>query len=335
MLTIKGMRRGSDLTDNRMTWMDAVRGTCIFLVLVLHAMVAGEQFAAEAPEWFKAANQFFGPYRMPTLMLLSGMLLGRSLQKPMKQYMIGKFSQIYWPFLLWSFLVLLASGQFTIINILKTPISAPTVLWYLWFLTAYYVIAFGLHLRDIPIWPIMIASLLASLILPDFLRMNRFAFLFSFFLAGHLVVLRGLNMQNKEWLAFICLFLFIIGGYLSASGFDIKYKGQYFWAPLSLFLLILWFSSYYSSPVTLKIVEWIGRNSLVFYVSHFPVQLAVTRTLAYFGVMNFWPIFVSALLASLVVGIALQFGRERSPIIASLFDFYAFQRRLSRASVKR
>ncbi|NJS14115.1 MAG: acyltransferase [Sphingopyxis sp.] len=323
------------MAEGRKTWMDAVRGTCIFLVLLLHATVAVDHFAVRAPDWLMAFNRLFGPYRMPTLIFLSGMLLGRSLRKPLLPYAEGKLAQIYWPFLVWSIVILLAESRFTLEFILKTPISAPTMLWYLWFLTAYYFIMFVLDRLKIPLIPVVIASLLASTVLPDFLRMDRFAFLFAFFLIGHIVASRQYALLGNCWLGMAGLLAAVAGALINASGTIIQYQATYAWAPLGMLLFITWFGQFYRSSAAFAYGEWVGRNSLVFYVIHFPVQVVVTRGLRSFGVQEFWAIFPAAFFGSLIAGVVLQLLRERFALVAGLFDFGAlarFVRRLRTAT---
>src|SRR5699024_2842661 len=89
----------SDVTH--MDRMDAVRGTAILLLLVWHASAVPTMYDVAMPEAVRSANAFFLPFRMPTLMLLSGMLLARSLRKPLPRYLAGKFSMVLWPYVAW------------------------------------------------------------------------------------------------------------------------------------------------------------------------------------------------------------------------------------------
>ncbi|WP_258933847.1 acyltransferase [Nesterenkonia pannonica] len=61
-------------TDTRMRWMDMLRGLAVLLVVVLHAADIPMSNDSGSREW-SHINRYFEPFRMPLLMLLSGMLL--------------------------------------------------------------------------------------------------------------------------------------------------------------------------------------------------------------------------------------------------------------------
>ena len=74
----------------RMQWMDLLRGLAVLLVVVLHAASHG---GAEVEGW-TLVNRHLTPFRMPLLMFLSGMLLHRSLAKPLPVYLWGKVAAL-------------------------------------------------------------------------------------------------------------------------------------------------------------------------------------------------------------------------------------------------
>ena len=54
-------------------------GAAILLLLIWHASAIPVLLGLPMPDAIRLANAFFLPYRMPTLMFLSGMLLARTL----------------------------------------------------------------------------------------------------------------------------------------------------------------------------------------------------------------------------------------------------------------
>lgn len=128
--------------STRLTWMDDVRGTAILLLLLWHASAVPVLFGTEMPEVVRSANAFFMPYRMPTLMLLSGMLLARSLRKPLPTYYAGKIAMVLWPYLVW---VIIAKATFLDIEGMPwwhwRAWYATTYLWFLFFIGVYYAAA--------------------------------------------------------------------------------------------------------------------------------------------------------------------------------------------------
>jgi fucose 4-O-acetylase-like acetyltransferase len=301
--------------------MDFVRGTCIILVILLHAMAAvNQQWGVEAPAQIDNFNLAFAPFRMPTLMFLSGMLLVKSLNKDVPAYIYGKLSLIFWPFIFWSLVVLAAEQRFTIEYLLKLPISAPTVLWYLWFICAYYMLALALHRLKISFALVAISALVASIFLPDFLRISRFAYLFFFFLMGAWVHAVPDTVLRNRWVTGLGAMAAIAGAALSIAGVRLNYAAEYSWAPIGMIAVVLGFARYYSSNFLSPVVEFIGRNSIVFYCVHFPVQWTVVRLLPDTVMGHYVPAYLLAVAAALVVATSVQLLRARFKMVAATFD---------------
>lgn len=319
------------MSEPRQRWMDFVRGICIILVILVHATVptrewAGLQFSGA----FTTFNQFMDPFRMPMLMFLSGMLLVRSLGKSNRAYIIGKFHLIFWPFLLWSLVIYAAEDRLTWEFILKTPISAPSVLWYLWFLCAFYLIALVLIRLSVPLIPVIVLSSVGAAFLPSLLRMDRFAALFAFFLLGHYAATRLSAVRFNGTVALLGLAAAIVGGGISAASGSIKYNPVYIWVPLGLIVFILWGAKRYETTALATPIEWIGRNSIVFYVTHFPLMVFVARVTPSAGEWNGTAFYLFLVTCALTVGAVIQLLRERYRPFAALFDF-----RMLRASADR
>lgn len=68
------------------------------------------------------------------------------------------------------------------------------------------------------------------------------------------------------------------------------------------------------------VLGFVGRNSLVFYVSHLIVIIAVTDTATWLGVRSASVLFVLALIVPFVVGTGLVRGR-RHPFVDALFTW--------------
>lgn len=65
-------------------------------------------------------------------------------------------------------------------------------------------------------------------------------------------------------------------------------------------------------------MEAVGRESIVYYLSHYPVMVLVGAGLTSAGISNPWVHIMAALASALVVGWLLVRGR-RSPVVAILF----------------
>lgn len=311
------------MVSQRMQWMDFVRGICILLVIFVHASgvtedVGGLSFSPA----FVTFNMFMDPFRIPLLMFLSGMLLHKSLGKTTGDYIRGKFHLIFWPFLLWSIVTYAAENRLTLEYILKTPISAPSVLWYLWFLCAFYILALFLVRARVPLIPVIVVCVLASGVLPSVLRIDRFAALFAFFLLGHVVTTRSLGPQVTTPLALVGFAAAVAGGIISVTMGSIKYDPLFVWVPLGLITFVLWAASFYRSYGLTAAFEWIGRNSIVFYAIHFPALMVSARLASRGEVVWNGNVFYILLFAWVVaLGCVVQVLRSRSTAVAGLFDF--------------
>lgn len=306
-----------------MVWMDAIRGVCILLVVILHATVIVEQHGIASPTWIWVFNDFFDPYRMTTLMFLSGMLLHKSVKKPPLPYLWGKFAGIYWPFLIWSTVTLATTDLWTWTRFFQMPISSPTFLWYLWFLAAYYVLALIIHRLRLPILPIIAVCLVGAELAPSLLRMDRFCALFVFFMAGHLVSthLEWVQRSATTPVALVGLGLALLGAWLSVSGVSVKYVSWMVWAAAGMLTFLMWAVQFYQPHKLWSPVQWVGRNSLVFYVTHMSVMYLCADLLGWVGVTSFTLTLVLIVSVGLLVATLLTVGRARLPVIAALFDF--------------
>lgn len=299
----------------RITWMDAVRGTAILLLLIWHASAVPELYGREMPEAIRTINAFFTPFRMPTLMLLSGMLLSKSLSKPLPTYFAGKFSMILWPYVIW-----VVIAKLTFLEVVGLPWwhwrawYATSYLWFLFFIGVYYLIS--PMLTRMPRWiPVAIAGA-AGLILPQDTTEQRMAYFAVFFFAGdwlaqHPKLLERLTSpRTAAWLIAPVL----ATGVLSIIWTDVMHYAVWS-APLSVagaLLLAAGFSRYTTTGRGAPALQSLGRSSLIYYVSHFPLMALLCMVV---------PKSVPALvLAGMALAVALLAGwtlaalKERVPI---------------------
>lgn len=129
--------------------MDTLRGAAVLGVVVMHAELAvvaatGEELAA-----VHAVNGWLGPVRMPVLVLLSGLLVPRSLAKGLRHHLRGKARHILWPYLVWGLLDVthvqldaLVLGRPLRWELLAQLFYDPhTYLWFLGYLFVFHVVA--------------------------------------------------------------------------------------------------------------------------------------------------------------------------------------------------
>lgn len=260
-------------TDERMQWMDVLRGVAILLVIAWHAPAIPQLLGARLPDWLLAANDFFLPYRMPTLMFVSGLLLPAALRKPPARYYWGKFQFVVWPYLIWSGLHLLQMASDESIFHWRSWI-ATGYLWFIFFIACYYAVA--PLLARLPVWLVPAGALAAALVLPDGLPL-RMAYFAVFFFAGAAVSRSPRTLEligSTRWVALLAGAAALCFGVVSASQ-RMQFDGVT--VPLSMcgiIAAIAW-ARHVEHMRWTRPIRFIGRNSLVFYVAHFPVILAV------------------------------------------------------------
>lgn len=303
------------MTAQRHVWMDAVRGIAIILVILYHGDALMEERGMEPPRGLHLFNEAMSPYRMPLLVYLSGSLLQRSLSKPWKTFAVGKLRNIGWPYVVWSLLTLAATTGLTAQALIGIIVLPPTFLWFLWFLLAFYAIGWVCHQLQVNPLLVSVAALAASAFLPEFARASRFAFLLAFFMLGHAVASRRIDLRlsptARVLVVLVCTGTVIVVSTVTTLGIaDVRYDPMFAFGPLALVILVHLLSSWYVTSHWLVPVEYVGRNSMVFYVTHYPVQSLVIRAVERFEDPPSWVVYTAATGISLVVGFAFCRLRE-------------------------
>jgi len=276
----------------RMEWMDTLRGLAILLMLLWHATAVPRIYGIEVPAALVAANDALLPFRMPTLMFLSGLLLPRSLSKPLVTYLRGKVALIWWPYLLWVVLYLAMSGT-------ETPLWHPKLyiakgyLWYLFFLGVYYAVA--PLLRRVPTGVVCGALLAASFVVDDPLG-HRLLYFAIFFFLGAWVAQHGgdlVGRAGRSRVLVVALTALALGLAVASALVDLRYMSLTVPGSVAGIVVAVLAARRLSAGST-RSLRFVGRNSIVFYVAHFPVMQLLAMWLG--GVGAPWWVALGVLL---------------------------------------
>lgn len=298
----------------RMEWMDTLRGTAILLVVLWHAPAVPALFGADVPDWLLTLDFFFLPFRMPTLMFLSGLLLAPSLRKPLVRYYAGKIAMVVWPYVLWVQLDRLLLGS-------DHPwfhwraYYATSYLWFLFFIGVFYAVA--PLLRRVPTGVVVLLCAAANLVLPPGVE-DRMAYFAVFFFLGHLVGQRPgwLDTMTRGRLVWVWAAGGVAVGALSAVT-GLEYAYQVALAPFSVagiaaaVAVARWVDERGRSPRWLVSV---GQHSIVYYVSHFPVMVGMVFLFEAVGVDHVLLLSAVDAVAAMAVGRLLVLLRPHPPV---------------------
>lgn len=300
----------------RHTWMDLLRGTAIVLVIVWHAPAIPRLLGYEIPAWLLLVNNGLLPFRMPTLMFLSGMLLDRSLAKGAGRYYSGKLRALVWPYLLWSALHLLTFDHRSLAELVE-PMRwfAVGYLWFLFFIMVYYLAA-PLLVR-LPDWLVPVGAAVASWWI-DSPQLSQMAYFAIFFFVGRIASrhVDTLIQLASNRVVVTCGVVIAVGfGTASALAPErLTYQAEF--APFALICVFVGVAG--AKAVLLRwdlaALRSIGRSSIVYYVSHFPIMHAVTSGAIALGIENVVVVALVNAVAALLLGWCLAALKQTPPV---------------------
>lgn len=332
---------------NRITWMDALRGLAITMVVYLHSADSMALKFDDLDPIFTQINGYFSPFRMPALMLLSGLLVAGSMRKGAGRYFKGKLSGILYPYVIWS---LVSYGLFIyrahfngkpVVEFWHSLFFEPMAyLWFIYYIFFYYVIAyFVLRLH----WSVSILGSLALYLVLKDTEFDRFIFHLPFFILGgvlgyHLEAFRHF-IERTSWLAALALaglvtwYVMAYQGLVATGG---AYQPISMVLALAMTLVLLRLVTFKWAVPVLRPFEWFGRNSLVLFLVHFPVTwvapVILTRVVHGDPDMVF-PIYFLGVLAISSLAAVMN---NRSKLVSLLFTANVLvNRRASRRSEER
>ncbi|EFD51133.1 MULTISPECIES: acyltransferase family protein [Micrococcus] len=305
-------------TPSRMTWMDAMRGFAVLLVMFTHTYTMPQGLdAAFSSVAFANVAQVFQSWRMPMLMFLSGVLLPRSVSKPLGTYYRGKAERILWPFLVWMVVLALATGGPGSLLSIEFWRGGAWHLWFLWVLMLCYLI--GPVIRRVPA---LVVAVVLFVLLLEFVSGPRhwvrpLYWGVYFFLGAASARLLPRIRTSPAALGVIAVILMVLTVTATRAGALVVAERQPWsvFAALPGILVVLWLGP---RLPRLPFLEFCGRRSMVLYVAHMPVLIlavAAFRDLAAVRPVDFYVAIASF---TFLVPLALALGYRR---VRWLFEF--------------
>ena len=306
-----------------------MRGSAILAVVFYHAHVQVSVSLDTSLGLITTIDAALRPFRMPVLMILSGLLLPVSLMKSGLRYVQGKTSKIAWPYVFWSSanLVVLAAASsvrsetVSIATFLKIFYAPPTYHWYLAYLFVFYLFALLLHrVAWLQNSSILIALVLASFVEGD---LRKLLYLWAFFAAGDFVARYWTHLEpflTKKTVALLCAVAAVPAVIMSAQGTDLRYDPVWAFSVCASIFALLPVSQFLSNTRFGALLVSVGKQSIVYYVVHYLVITITFHILLRLGMENPFALFFMTASVALIAGAVLVRWRRFS-LVAWLFEW--------------
>lgn len=298
----------------RAGWMDMLRGLAVLLVALFHIQYPVGERVPGTPDELMRFGEAMQPFRMPLLFFLSGLLLPRSLAKPMKEYTAGKLRGLVWPFALWTAIVVVC---FEVLWTDDDPLwlfkDVPAMLmgWqHMWFLSVLIVCyAVAPLTRFLPSWALPIPMAVAStLIVPDGSWAEygqKVLWYGAFFFVGaavssYLHTWQGLHPAlPAAMLAFT-----VVWGYVAAHDGELRTAMGFSTFLISLVgvLGVLWLAP---RVPRIRFLEWAGRGSIVVYLVNLTAITVAFESIDALGITDAWAVVTILCIAGLALPLAM------------------------------
>lgn len=158
--------------------------------------------------------------------------------------------------------------------------------------------------------------LVASIPLDDG-RYKKFLYFGAFFFAGHFARKHwGTFEKLTKWnvAAYFAVGAFGFGILSAFMGIELAFRGEFAVFSLMGIIVAIAITKKSVGATWTAPVSFIGRNSLIYYVSHFPIILCVLYAQEAGGIQNIWAIAIPGLVLSFAAGTVLAKYRHVRPI---------------------
>jgi uncharacterized membrane protein YcfT len=283
-------------THDRLRWVDVTRGLAVLLVVFYHVVIALQVADLEAPAWAAVLNDALAPFRIPTLVFCSGLLLARSLRKPPRAYLVGKLRHIGWPWLVWTTVIVgflwagstvAGEGSYGPARLVELVVSPTTYTWYLAYLLVFYVVAMVLPAaaRTAAIPVLLAVSVLAH----DGDGWTRVTFLLAFFFLGDVAARhrgRFETLARRPLVVVAAAVVALATAVASTQLPGLRYDLVAAAGVVGLVLVAVPLGTRAAGTLVGRGLAAMGRDSIVWYTTHWIVVTLGVHVLARLGLQS-------------------------------------------------
>ncbi len=274
-------------SPSRIGWVDYAKGICMIGVVTLYA--ANRLHSGGGSGWLQVWADFAKPFRMPDFFLLSGLFLGRVIDRPWKDYLDKKALHYLYFFFLWSVIFFLTrtvvasirpsladEGEGTLLYKLVEPYA---MLWFIELLPVFFILT--RLLRNVPTWVVLpLAALLQMFVpaagLPTLVAQfcARFVFFYvGYRFASHIFDLAAWAQAKRRpatvallaWIALNAFIVFRTGTNLPGTTLVLGIIGA---------MGVITAAALLMSVRGTDWLRYLGERSLVIYLGFYPPMLA-------------------------------------------------------------
>jgi len=274
----------------RVDWVDAAKGICIVMVVMMHSVLGVEKAAGETG-FMHALVAFAKPFRMPDFFLISGLFLSVVIDRDWRTYLDRKVVHFAYFYLLWAAIQFgfkasgfAAESSWAHVGYLylESFIEPFGTLWFIYLLPIFFVVT-KLTRRISPLAIFVVAALLESAhVVTGWTVIDEFCARFVYFFAGYWLASYVFALSDRARshpaLALVALVMWaVINGVLVEYGYSER-------PVISLALGLAGASAIIVVGTLLARMRWIdflrycGEHSIVIYLAFF-LPMAATRTL--------------------------------------------------------
>ncbi|ALK10515.1 acyltransferase family protein [Blastochloris viridis] len=149
MATAEGRHAGAAAGHGgRVDWVDYAKGFCIVFVVLMHSTF-GVEAALGREGWMHPVVEFMAPFRIPDFFLLSGLFVGRVIDRDLRTYLDRKVLHFAYFLVLWSGIIFLVKGLlFGGASLAELPLALAMAfvepfgtLWFIHMLPIFFIVA--------------------------------------------------------------------------------------------------------------------------------------------------------------------------------------------------
>jgi uncharacterized membrane protein YcfT len=276
-------------TDSRIDWVDYSKGICIVIVVMMHSTL-GMELAAGREGFMHHVVEFARPFRMPDFFMISGLFLGRVIDRDWRTYLDRKVVHFAYFYLLWvTIQFIIKAPAFAAqegwarvgVDYLEAFIDPFGTLWFIYLLPIFFVVTKilrGVH-------PLIVWLVLAGL---EMMHLNtgwtvpdefcaRFVYFFTGYWMASRVFALAAAVQARPRLALMTL---VLWAFLNAALVQLGVStlpGVSLAMGLGGACAVIAVGALLARMNWLNALRYCGEHSIVIYLAFF-LPMAATRT---------------------------------------------------------